>query len=886
MRARLTLVALLVVIAAVIGRRLWDRGGRDDGPPDPTTAARAGSDRSLINPSVPIEPASGTARAEVSVVSERGPIAGAIVRWAPREGDVVAVTTDAQGRAVSELAVGSWVVSASAPGFVPVAQPRRDVRKDERIAITIKLVAGGRLLTGVVTDATGGTIAGARIDAAVVDSAVRPSDAVAATFTGADGSYKLTVPEGRLLVAASSPDYAAQSRHVEITNEGGRADFALVPGGVIEGVVKDATTKQPIDGATVTAQRDGGGGVVLASGSHRTVSRGGGRFRFSGLRPGAYELTARADLRVTPTPTTIGIGVAEQTTEVELFVSAALIVAGRVVDENNAPMPYAEVAASAPHNREGETADGDGKFAFVGISPGHYVLFAHGKDVVPDGNVELDISTAGATNVELRVRRGIRVVGHVDPRQPCTVTYERVDDRRELGAPGVAAATTGDNGEFSLGPTQPERATLTARCRSGDHGSLDVDVGPAMATAVIAVSGGASIAGRVVDRKGAPVAAAQVMAAPDGEQRRIEIANGVVTSGAQALTNERGEYLISGLDAGPYRVTALDGGRPLRAAKPARVTLGERERKTGVNLEVDRANGVIAGVVIGPDGKPLAEAWVSAHQDIRAMARELAADDDEPGSGSGSRRRSVSTSITTDNESGLANDVAPVITDAQGRFRIAGLPHGSYEVIAEARAGALRARLRDVRPDATITLAIAALTSLRGTVHGAAGPARVFELEVHGPTSTTRTFTDGKFEIGRVDPGDYSLIVRSADGNAERKVTIVAGQAAELDIELARNAVVIGRLVDGSGKPLAQQGIVLLADQGPHQLSVTLSGPPPHTAADGSFRLEGPGIASVLVVLRPQRPWSKRPLALVAGETLDLGTVVVDGQDKPQAPKS
>ena len=46
-----------------------------------------------------------------------------------------------------------------------------------------------------------------------------------------------------LLVAASSPDYAPQARYVVVGATGATADFSLVPGGVIEGIVRDEKTR-------------------------------------------------------------------------------------------------------------------------------------------------------------------------------------------------------------------------------------------------------------------------------------------------------------------------------------------------------------------------------------------------------------------------------------------------------------------------------------------------------------------------------------------------------------------------------------------------------------------------------------------------------------------
>jgi hypothetical protein len=45
-----------------------------------------------------------------------------------------------------------------------------------------------------------------------------------------------------------------------------------------------------------------------------------------------------------------------------------------------------------------------------------------------------------------------------------------------------------------------------------------------------------------------------------------------------------------------------------------------------------------------------------------------------------------------------------VLTDAQGRFQVAGIPAGVWDVLAEAQAGTLRGLAREITPDATIEI--------------------------------------------------------------------------------------------------------------------------------------------------------------------------------------
>ncbi|MDX2086314.1 MAG: carboxypeptidase regulatory-like domain-containing protein [Kofleriaceae bacterium] len=298
---------------------------------------------------------------------------------------------------------------------------------------------------------------------------------------------------------------------------------------------------------------------------------------------------------------------------------------------------------------------------------------------------------------------------------------------------------------------------------------------------------------------------------------------------------------------------------------------------------------MIEGVVTGPDGQPLADAWVSVHQDLEALLRGMVEEEEaaEQRAKKDGEQKSSSrmTHVTTsdDGEGSEGGEFPPVLTDAQGRFAVRNLPHAKYEVIAEAQQGALRGRKLGVEPDAKLAIQAVGVTSLSGTVTGAQGPVALFTLDVEGPTKTTRTFTGGTFKLGRVDPGDYTLRVRSSDGNAEAKVTVVAGQAAKRDIVLVANAVVVGKLVDAQGKPLGDTGVIVIPATPDGGTRISLEGMPPMSNADGSFRIETKAGPSVLVVLTQPSPALMKGLALEAGKTTDIGTFTVD-PSKPPTP--
>lgn len=868
---------VIVLLLAALAAAWWWTHRRGDAPATSrvTQPQQAPPASQVAAPrAAPIAP--GTLA--VAVSDDAGPIAGATVRLAPDDGEVVVVTTGRDGVARAEhLDPGTWRITASAGDHAPGAAPphRLAAGADDRVGI--KLAAGGRPLSGTVTDATGGPIAGARIDAARLTARGAPGDAVATAITGADGKYRMTVAEGALLVAAASPDYAPQARPVDVGAAGAVADFALVPGGVIEGIVRDERSREPVAGARVLARR--GPAMLLAeTGARGAVSGADGRFRLGGLRPGGWELDASEGARSTRRQTVVGLGVADEVAGIELLIGAAPVVRGRVVDETGTAAPGVLVRALG-RGDAGEThADAAGAFVLDGLRPGNYGLDARGDAYLPAGFAHVALADQDVDGVVVKVSRGVALRGHVEPRQVCDVQLEVEERLVHAAIPPTIA--TGADGAFTLSPVAPGSARLSARCASGDEGAAQVAVSAGMADAVVPVTPGATIAGRVVDGDGKPAAAVTVVASEVSHGERTTISNGVVTSGVQGLTDASGSYKLVGLAPGSYRVGALERGRPVRLRKAApAVELAAHEHKTGVDLAINRPNGVISGTVTDRDGKPIADAWVSVQPDLVSM---LAGDSD----GAGPPGRPAMRTMMVDSADGAAGDtsIPPALTDAQGRYAIRGLAPATYTVVGESLRGQLRARATDVRPDATVDLKLVAITSLSGTVAGVNGPPALFSVELEGPTRTQRSFTDGKFGFDRVDPGSYTVRVTSADGNGQARVDVPADGPATVAITLAANAILVGKLLDPAGAPLAGIPVALVPDTGDGRLQIRLEGPPPTTGADGSFRLEHSAGSVALIVLRPTQPFSKRGIVLAAGRTVDLGAITVDGGGGPGAP--
>jgi hypothetical protein len=488
--------------------------------------------------------------------------------------------------------------------------------------------------------------------------------------------------------------------------------------------------------------------------------------------------------------------------------------------------------------------------------------------------VPLEKSDVGG--IVVRVRHGLEVAGHVEPREPCDVEISKTE-RDDFFSRPDATTTTGD-GHFHFAPFGPGKATLVARCPNGDQGTIDVTVTAGGSETIVPVAPGGSMEGRVVDTTGKPIEGVMVTAETASGVTIFD--NGLVTSGFKTITSTGGAFQIRGLGAASYRLGVLEGGRPVKSKKTVKLALSAGQHATGVELVVERSTGTIQGTVTGPDGAPISDAWVAVHQSFVNQLESLSSDDDH----------APIRSVDVRGSGTDASEVPPVLTDARGHFAVTNLLQGKYQVVVEALSGKLRGRAADVTTDAQITIHLASVSSLRGTVHGPRGPTALFSVRLERPTSKAvplafpppdpgptyaGSFTDGAFVFPRLDPGDYAIDVTSTDGTGKATVHVSTDEAASVDIPLIANGSVSGRVVDEAGKPLSGMPVALIADQPPGQLQIDIHEQPKTSGADGRFQVEGPPGVWTLVILG-RAPTAKRGVSLAAGTTVDVGDVKVE----------
>ncbi|MFC2004389.1 carboxypeptidase regulatory-like domain-containing protein, partial [Chloroflexota bacterium] len=187
------------------------------------------------------------------------------------------------------VAAGSYNLGAEADGY---AQYYEDITVSANISNRDILLSEGFTVSGVVKDAsTSDPISGADV------WLHNPSTGMGygAPTTGADGAYSLTVATGSYNLGARADGYAQYHEEITVSANISNKDISLSEGFTVSGVIKDASTTNPISGAKVFLRdistgigfgppptgADGAYSITVAAGNYRLVARADGYAQYS-----------------------------------------------------------------------------------------------------------------------------------------------------------------------------------------------------------------------------------------------------------------------------------------------------------------------------------------------------------------------------------------------------------------------------------------------------------------------------------------------------------------------------------------------------------------------------------------------------------------------------
>jgi protocatechuate 3,4-dioxygenase beta subunit len=375
-----------------------------------------------------------------------------------------------------------------------------------------------------------------------------------------------------------------------------------------------------------------------------------------------------------------------------------------VNDEQRLPIRRARVWAAWTDGRADPVfTDDRGRFEIVVRRSGGYSLSVSKPGFAASTEFREAVDTAEP--IEIRLTRGAVISGTVrdgngKPVAGTGIVVRRTDPSGTTYSSGEYVTDTDDRGEFRVGSlaagpyavvvTRPGSQgsagwrsgifvnaavdpNLVVHARAGEEQTVhrvfdrpDSSVAGAVSFVAGFVAGsrdpgtpttakGGSIAGRVIDADGRPVAAAIVGAFPLSGASTHTFVEGtfVGTTRTAAASDAQGRYQLSGLQPDTYRIVARPpDGRleiPTEGAG-AIVTLRDGERAASLDVTIPRGS-AIAGTVVDEFGDPIEGITVQAWQARWKEGRHVIA----PAAGAPARK-----------------------TDDQGRYRLYGLAPGAY----------------------------------------------------------------------------------------------------------------------------------------------------------------------------------------------------------------
>ncbi len=394
---------------------------------------------------------------------------------------------------------------------------------------------------------------------------------------------------------------------------------------------------------------------------------------------------------------------------------------------------------------------------------------------------------------------------------------------------GLYQATSGPDGLFRISGL-PADSWFTLRiARRGftvlvQRGIASSPEGGKVVLGTFRLPKGQTVAGRVVDSKGHPLAGAQVWALSEKDNELMtENRSWHAADGPAAVTGPAGRYEIHGFEPGSLQV-CREGFSPHEASV-------ESSRPSRVVLLPSPLPSRIIGRVVDDRGLPITKAkiqlsyddpWKRVVTDPRIMTEWLPCP-----------QRILDGSVLVDPEKLVT------LSDRKGRFTFELAGEEPMRVEAEAAGYLRRADLKvSLSPRSPkkveIVLERGAIVSGRVlTTDGlpAASAEISFSGERNGLTTPAGADAEGRYHIAGIEPGNQTMEVKHPSGQASSKLSIAPGENRRPNLILDGNGlrVILGRVTGPDGEPIASASIRI---SHPPDLVKDMS-----TAADGSFRL-------------------------------------------------
>lgn len=552
------------------------------------------------------------------VIDAKGaPVAGAAVSLSGDAGGVLNAVTGPDGgfsfaHAPANVAL---TVTVTAPGFTALTRTLT-LQPQTTWTGSFGLRSGGSAsIAGVVTDASARPLPGARVQ--LLDT-TGSSLGLPGTTTGSDGAYRLDqVPDGvSLQLSVSLEGYRAEQRAVTaVAGQQLSQNVTLTvagDAGAISGIVVDINNT-PLAGAQVAVvdPKTGIANPLTGVVDPNTLTQIGapvttgvdGKYTLTGITPGSVAVRAAAAGYTTVASVALTVA-AGQTVTQNLTLQATGFVRGFVTDAyTNKPVGSASLVLAADDGTLTPVSLAmDGSFN-IALPVGTYTALASAPAYLPTSHTGVAVSTGLTSPVTMGMApagAGTGVIsGTVSGAGGRTLVRVTSDGRL------LAVVATDASGNFTL---LVPAGSYAVSVRYSDVGlqsrPVEVTAGHPASVSIAPPPPPppASVAGKIVDATGAPVAGAQVV-----------VSGG--TSPFTATTGSDGSYTLSGLphdlpltmtvtaagynpDSYGFLVTtgqALVLGRTLMAAKKPLILTDLAGHWAAADVEVLVQQGSVSG---------------------------------------------------------------------------------------------------------------------------------------------------------------------------------------------------------------------------------------------------------------------------------------------------
>ena len=485
----------------------------------------------------------------------------------------------------------------------------------------------------------------------------------------------------------------------------------------------------------------------------------------------------------------------------------AEVLSGVVVDDANRPVEGASVTV----NGREATTDYAGSFSFDEIDTGTHLVDVEADDYIRPGVGDeslalVTIEDEPVKDLELTLQQPASISGRVtaggEPVEGAEVGLWYLEaaglDGTSLDPFVVSEAdTSGEGGDFLIEAVAPGRLEVVVDTDDAFAQSEPVRLTPGdeLDGVTIDLEPTGSIEGEVVGDPGAGV---------DGQG---SLTAHYADEPGEEFEIEDGQFLLERLEPGQYELTVDAPGHHLKTIEDVLVPPDD---PTSVDVQLEPSRGLV-GLVVEPDGTPVADASVTVeHSDDEQMRR--------------------------------------LETDEEGRFQWAEADRGEYTAVANSPHHDPSAPTT-LKPDEEVAVQLQPGGHITGRVLDEnRRPVDEFSvgvsfLEIHGEDHhhvrelPAEAFDDrrGRFEVGPVPTGRYQLTVDvdSRPGAVSQPVEVTAGErVGPVTVQLDASATVEGFITDADGSAPISGAQIVLDDP------ASQNNPSAQTDADGFYRLD------------------------------------------------